>query len=138
MSFLISDANAQAAAAGAGSMSDPLFTLLPLVLFAVVFYFLLIRPQSKRQKEHKRMVDGLTKGDEVLTLGGIAGRVTDLGDNFVLVEIAEGTQVKVRRAAVDAVLPKGSLKDLRAGRSPDFRSGPPVAAPRLPATLSAA
>jgi len=112
MSFLISDANAQAAAAGAGSMSDPLFTLLPLVLFAVVFYFLLIRPQSKRQKEHKRMVDGLTKGDEVLTLGGIAGRVTDLGDNFVLLEIAEGTQVKVRRAAVDAVLPKGSLKDL--------------------------
>jgi len=112
MSFLISDANAQAAAAGAGSMSDPLFTLLPLVLFAVVFYFLLIRPQSKRQKEHKRMVDGLTKGDEVLTLGGIAGRVTDLGDNFVLVEIAEGTQVKVRRAAIDAVLPKGSLKDL--------------------------
>ena len=112
MSFLISDANAQAAAAGAGSMSDPLFTLLPLVLFAVVFYFLLIRPQSKRQKEHKRMVDGLTKGDEVLTVGGIAGRVTDLGDNFVLVEIAEGTQVKVRRAAVDAVLPKGSLKDL--------------------------
>ncbi|WP_295437337.1 preprotein translocase subunit YajC [uncultured Thiodictyon sp.] len=112
MSFLISDANAQAAAAGAGSMSDPLFTLLPLVLFAVVFYFLLIRPQSKRQKEHKRMVDGLTKGDEVITLGGIAGRVTDLGDNFVLVEIAEGTQVKVRRAAVDAVLPKGSLKDL--------------------------
>ncbi len=112
MSFLISDANAEAAAAGAGSMSDPLFTLLPLVLFAVVFYFLLIRPQSKRQKEHKRMVDGLTKGDEVITLGGIAGRVTDLGDNFVLVEIAEGTQVKVRRAAVDAVLPKGSLKDL--------------------------
>jgi len=112
MSFLISDANAQAAAAGAGSMSDPLFTLLPLVLFAVVFYFLLIRPQSKRQKEHKRMVDGLTKGDEVLTVGGIAGRVMDLGDNFVLVEIAEGVQVKIRRAAVEAVLPKGSLKDL--------------------------
>jgi preprotein translocase subunit YajC len=112
MSFLISDANAQAAAAGAGSMSDPLFTLLPLVLFAVVFYFLLIRPQSKRQKEHKRMVDGLTKGDEVLTVGGVAGRVMDLGDNFVLVEIAEGVQVKIRRAAVEAVLPKGSLKDL--------------------------
>ena len=112
MSFLISDANAQAAAAGAGSMSDPLFTLLPLVLFAVVFYFLLIRPQSKRQKEHKRMVDGLTKGDEVLTMGGIAGRVNDLGDNFVLVEIADGVQVKIRRAAVEAVLPKGSLKDL--------------------------
>ncbi len=110
MSFLISNANAQAA--GSGSMSDPLFTLLLLLLFAVVFYFLLIRPQSKRQKEHKRMVDGLTKGDEVLTVGGIAGRVTDFGYNFVLVEIAEGTQVKVRRAAVDAVLPKGSLKDL--------------------------
>ena len=112
MSYFLSDAMAQSAAAGAGSASDPLFTLLPLVLFAVVFYFLLIRPQTKRQKEHKRMVDALTRGDEVITMGGIAGRISDLGDNFVLVEIADGVQAKVRRAAIEAVLPKGSLKDL--------------------------
>lgn len=110
MSYFLSDALAQSSAAG--SASDPLFTLLPLVLFAVVFYFLLIRPQTKRQKEHKRMVDALTRGDEVITMGGIAGRISDLGDNFVLVEIAEGVQAKVRRAAIEAVLPKGSLKDL--------------------------
>ena len=112
MSFLISDALAQTPAAGAGSAADPLFTLLPLVLFAVVFYFLLIRPQTKRQKEHKRMIDALKKGDEVVTMGGIAGRINDLGDNFVLVEIADGVLAKVRRAAIEAVLPKGSLKDL--------------------------
>jgi preprotein translocase subunit YajC len=112
MSYFLSDALAQSSAAGAGSASDPLFTLLPLVLFAVVFYFLLIRPQTKRQKEHKRMVDALTRGDEVITMGGIAGRISDLGDNFVLVEIADGVQAKVRRAAIEAVLPKGSLKDL--------------------------
>lgn len=111
MSFLISDALAEAPAA-AGSAADPLFTLLPLVLFAVVFYFLLIRPQTKRQKEHKRMVDNLAKGDEVITLGGLAGRISDLGDNFVMIEIAEGVQVKNRRSAVEAVLPKGTLKDL--------------------------
>jgi preprotein translocase subunit YajC len=112
MSYFLSDALAQSSSAGAGSASDPLFTLLPLVLFAVVFYFLLIRPQTKRQKEHKRMVDALTRGDEVITMGGIAGRISDLGDNFVLVEIADGVQAKVRRAAIEAVLPKGSLKDL--------------------------
>jgi preprotein translocase subunit YajC len=112
MSLLIADAMAADAAAAASSMTDPLMSLLPLVLFAVVFYFLLIRPQTKRQKEHKRLIDGLTKGDEIVTMGGIAGRVSDLGDNFVLVEIADGVQVKVRRAAVEAVMPKGSLKEL--------------------------
>ena len=82
------------------------------MLFAVVFYFLLIRPQSKRQKEHKRMVEALAKGDEVVTMGGIAGRIAELGDNFLTVEVADGVQIKVRRAAVESVLPKGSLKDL--------------------------
>jgi len=116
MSLLISDAMAQDAATAASAVTDPLLSLLPLVLFGVVFYFLLIRPQAKRQKEHKRMIDALTKGDEVVTMGGLAGRITDLGDNFVQVEIADGVpngvQVKVRRAAIEAVLPKGSLKDL--------------------------
>jgi preprotein translocase subunit YajC len=114
MSFLIPDAFADgpAAAGGAASAADPLFTLLPLVLFAVVFYFLLIRPQTKRQKEHKRMVDNLARGDEVITLGGLAGRIVDLGENFVVMEIADGVHVKNRRSAIEAVLPKGTLKDL--------------------------
>jgi preprotein translocase subunit YajC len=111
MSFFISDALAEAPAAGAAG-ADPLISLLPLVLFAVVFYFLLIRPQSKRQKEHKRMVEALAKGDEVVTAGGVAGRITAVGENFVVVEVADGVQIKVRRTAVESVMPKGSLKEL--------------------------
>jgi preprotein translocase subunit YajC len=110
MSFFISDAVAQADAAAAGG--DPFLALLPLVLFAVVFYFLLIRPQAKRQKEHRKMVESLAKGDEVVTMGGIAGRIADLGDNFALLEVSDGVSVKIRRAAVEAVMPKGTLKDL--------------------------
>jgi preprotein translocase subunit YajC len=78
----------------------------------VVLYFFMIRPQIKRQKDHKKMVDALKKGDEVQTVGGLMGRITDLGDNFVSVEIASGVEVKVRRAAVEAVMPKGTLKEL--------------------------
>lgn len=110
MSFFISDAFAQdAAAATAGSS---FMALLPLVLFAVVFYFLLIRPQAKRQKEHQKMVDALARGDEIVTLGGIAGRISEVGENFIQVEVAEGVQIKVRRPAVESVMPKGTLKDL--------------------------
>jgi preprotein translocase subunit YajC len=112
MSFFISDALAQAAEGGASSAGDPFLSLLPLLLFAVVFYFLLIRPQAKRQKEHKRMIEALAKGDEVVTVGGIAGRVTDIGENFVQLEVADTVTVKIRRAAVESVLPKGSLKEL--------------------------
>jgi preprotein translocase subunit YajC len=113
MSLFISDAMADgAAAAGATSTMGTVASLAPLVLFAVVFYFLLIRPQAKRQKEHKRMIEALGKGDEIVTAGGIAGRVSDLGDNFIQLEVAEGIQVKVRRVAVESVLPRGSLKDL--------------------------
>jgi len=111
MSFFISDALAEAAPAAAGQ-GDAITGLLPLVIFGVVLYFLMIRPQVKRQKEHKKMVDALSKGDEVVTSGGIAGKITDLGENFLLVEVAEGIAVKVRRQAVEAVLPKGSLKEL--------------------------
>jgi preprotein translocase subunit YajC len=78
----------------------------------VVFYFLLIRPQAKRQKEHKKMVEALAKGDEVVTVGGIAGRITDIGDNFAKMEVADGVEVKIRRQSVESVIPKGSLKDL--------------------------
>ncbi len=86
-----------------------LMTFGPLVVLFVVFYFLLIRPQQKRQKEHKNMLDALNRGDEVVTQGGLAGKVTDLDDSFVSVEIAADTVVKVQRHAVGNVLPKGTL-----------------------------
>jgi preprotein translocase subunit YajC len=111
MSFFISDAFAEAAPGAAGG-ADAITGLLPLVIFGVVLYFLMIRPQVKRQKEHKKMVDALSKGDEVVTNGGMAGKVTDMGDNFIMVEIADGTEVKFRRQAVESILPKGSLKEL--------------------------
>ena len=109
MSFFISDALAQDAAASQG---DPLLGLLFPIGLVVLLYFLMIRPQVKRQKEHKKMVEALTKGDEVTTMGGLVGRITDLGENFAKVEIAEGVEVKVRRQAVESVLPKGSIKEL--------------------------
>ena len=110
--MLISNAFAQAAPAAA---QDPLGGLggLPLMigLFAVM-YFLMIRPQMKRAKEHKAMVEALAKGDEVVTGGGIAGRVTDVGDSFVQIEVAPNTVVAVQKQAVATVLPKGTLKAL--------------------------
>ena len=109
MSFFISDALAEGAAAGS---ADALTGLLPLVIFGVVLYFLMIRPQVKRQKEHKKLVDTISKGDEVVSNGGMAGKITDVGDNFIQLQVAEGVEVKIRRQAVESVLPKGSLKEL--------------------------
>nr|WP_249115958.1 preprotein translocase subunit YajC [Azoarcus sp. L1K30] len=86
--------------------------MLPLILMFVVLWFLMIRPQMKKAKEHKAMVEALSKGDEVVTGGGIAGRVTDVGDSFVQVEIAANTVVAVQKQAVAMVLPKGTLKAL--------------------------
>ena len=83
--------------------------LFPIILIAVM-YFLMIRPQMKRAKEHRGMLDKLSKGDEVITSGGIAGTVTDIGDNFVTVEVADNVRVRVQKAAVGNVLPKGTLK----------------------------
>jgi len=84
--------------------------MLPLLLIFVVFYFLLIRPQTKRAKEHKAMVAAIGTGDEIVTSGGILGRITEVGDQFLTVEIADGVRVKVQRHTVASVLPKGSLK----------------------------
>jgi preprotein translocase subunit YajC len=109
MSFLISDALAQDAAAAQG---DPLLGLLFPIGLVVILYFLMIRPQVKRQKEHKKMVETLAKGDEIATMGGIIGRITDLGENYAKVEVSEGVEVKIRRQAVEAILPKGSIKEL--------------------------
>lgn len=91
-------------------MASSLTSLLPLVLMFVVLYFVMIRPQMKRQKEHRSMIDALAKGDEIATAGGVLGKVTKLGDNFLGVEIAPGVEVQVQRSAVAQVLPKGTLK----------------------------
>ncbi len=109
MSFFISDALAQTAAAPA--QGDMLQLLFPIGL-VVLLYFLMIRPQVKRQKQHTKLVAALAKGDEVATVGGIVGRITDLGENFIQIEVADGVNVKLRRQAVEAVLPKGSIKEL--------------------------
>ena len=89
-----------------------LIQILPIVGMIVLFYFLLIRPQAKRAKEHKAMVAALSVGDEVVTSGGILGRVTESGDQFLTVEIANGVQVKIQRHTVASVLPKGTLKSV--------------------------
>ena len=106
--MLISNAYAQAA--GASDPTGGLMGLLPLILMFVVLWFLMIRPQMKRAKEHKAMVEALAKGDEVVTGGGIAGRVTDVGDSFVQIEVAPNTVVAAQKQAVANVLPKGTLK----------------------------
>ena len=111
--MFISQAFAQAAPAAPAATESPfgsLGTMLPLVLMFVVLYFVMIRPQMKRQKEHRSMIEALAKGDEVATAGGLIGRVTKLGDTYLGVEIASGVEVQVQRTAVVQVLPKGSLK----------------------------
>ncbi len=109
MDWLIPSAYAQAAG---GAQPSAITSLLPLVLIFVVFYFLLIRPQTKRAKEHKAMVAALGAGDEVVTSGGMLGRITEVGDQFLTVEVAEGVRVKVQRHTVTSVLPKGTLKSV--------------------------
>jgi preprotein translocase subunit YajC len=107
----ISSAIAQTApAAAGGDVGSSLMSMLPLVLMFVVLYFVMIRPQMKRQKEHRSMIDALAKGDEVATAGGLLGKVTKLGDTHLGVEIAEGVEVQLQRNAVVQVLPKGTLK----------------------------
>jgi preprotein translocase subunit YajC len=108
MDWLISSAYAQSAPAG-GAPST-LMSLLPMVLIFVVFYFLLIRPQTKRAKEHRAMVAALEAGAEVVTQGGILGKVTEVSEQFLTVEIADNVQVKVQRHTVAQILPKGTLK----------------------------
>ncbi len=109
LDLLIPAAYAQTAGAPAPQGGGLGMMLMPLILIAVM-YFLMLRPQMKRAKEHRAMLEALNKGDEVLTNGGLAGVVTDIGENFVTVEIAEGVRVRVQKSAVGNVLPKGSLK----------------------------
>ena len=110
--MFISNAFAQAApaaaAGGAEAMFGSLGQLLPLVLMFVVLYFIMIRPQMKRQKEHKAMIDALAKGDEVVVAGGVIGRVAKMGESLLQVEVANGVELQVQRSAVVQVLPKGT------------------------------
>ena len=111
--MFISSAFAQtapAAAAGGGDLQSTLMSMLPLLLMFVVVYFVMIRPQMKKQKEHRAMIDALAKGDEVDTAGGLLGKVSKIGDAFIGVELAQGVEVQLQRSAVVQVLPKGTLK----------------------------
>lgn len=109
LDFLIPAAHAQAATAAPAGSSMMSTLLFPIILIAIM-YFLMIRPQMKRQKEHRAMLDKLSRGDEVITNGGIAGTVADIGENFITVEIANGVQVRIQKGAIANVLPKGTLK----------------------------
>jgi preprotein translocase subunit YajC len=107
MNGLIPEAHAQAGAAAPGSQLAP---LLMMVLFIVIFYFLLIRPQQKKAKEHQAMLSALSVGDEVVTAGGILGKVAAIGEGVVTLEVAQGVQIKVQKFQVSSLVPKGTLK----------------------------
>ena len=111
--MFISEAFAQAAPAATAAADSPfgsLGSMLPLVLMFVVLYFVMIRPQMKRQKEHKAMIDAIAKGDEVVIGGGILGKISKLGETYVSVEVAANVEVQVQRTSVVQVLPKGTIK----------------------------
>lgn len=107
--MFISNAFAQTAPAGQGGFD--IFGLLPLILMFVLLYFLMIRPQTKRAKEHKGMLAGLQKGDEVVTAGGALGKVTKVGDNYVSVEVAPNVEIQIQKPSITTLLPKGTIKN---------------------------
>ena len=111
MSFFISDALAESAPAA--QQGDPILGLLFPIGIIVLFYFFFIRPQSKRAKEHKAMIQGLSKGDEVVTAGGVLGKVVAVGENFVTLEVAENMRVNVQKQLVGSLMPKGTIKELK-------------------------
>jgi preprotein translocase subunit YajC len=108
---LISNAYAQTAAAAAGPL-DNVMQFVPIILMFAVLYFLMVRPQMKKAKEHKALLEALAKGDEVVTQGGIAGRITKVGDDFISIAIADNVDVQIQKGAITLVLPKGTLKNL--------------------------
>lgn len=111
MSLFIS--NAHAAAPGGGAAAGPDMIIM-LVIFALIFYFMIFRPQSKRVKEHKALVSSLSKGDEVLTAGGLIGKITKVSEekDFVKVELSEGNEVMMQKSSINSVLPKGTIKSI--------------------------
>lgn len=111
MSFFISDAIA-ASTPAAGAPGNEMFSMFTLVAIFVLFYFMLIRPQSKRAKEQRELVANVKKGDEIITSSGILGKVTHLDDQFIKVTVAEGIELRMQRNAINSILPKGTLKSL--------------------------
>ncbi|KMY86658.1 Preprotein translocase subunit YajC [Candidatus Paraburkholderia calva] len=109
MSFI---SNAFAQGASAGGAESQLMSFLPLILMFAVLYLIMIRPQMKRQKEHRNMIAAMAKGDEVVTNGGIVGKITKVSEAYVGVEIAEGTEITIQKASVTTILPKGTIKSL--------------------------
>ena len=107
--MFIKEAFAQTAGAGGGG--DMLFSMLPLVLIFVVFYFLLIRPQQKKQKAHTELVSGLSVGDEVLTAGGILGKISAVSEHYAVVKISDNTEIKIQKSSVSMVVPKGTYDE---------------------------
>ena len=113
MNFFITEAWAEAPAAAAGApQGSPFVTLIMLGVLFAAFYFILIRPQAKRAKEQKAMIAALAKGDEVVTAGGSLGRIANLGEAYVALDIAEGVEIKVQRQAIQTILPKGTIKSV--------------------------
>ncbi len=110
MSFLIPAAFADAAPAAAGPGGFDPMSMLFLVGFLVIFYLMIWRPQAKRAKEHKNLMGNLQKGDEVVTSGGIAGKINKVTDDFVVIEVSDTVELKIQKAAIAATLPKGTLK----------------------------
>lgn len=110
MDYFIQSAWAQAG--GAAAPQGGIMGFLPLIVLFVVFYLFLIRPQMKRQKEHSKMLNAIAKGDEAVTSGGLLGRVTEVGTNFIKLEIAKDTEVKVQKHAIAQVMPKGTMKEM--------------------------
>jgi len=110
MSFFIQDAYAAGGQVPQGG--NQFITIIIFVVLIAFFWFFLIRPQQKRQKEHQKMLAAISKGDEVVTGGGVLGRVTELGDQFITLEVAQGVELHVQRQSIGAVMPKGTLKNL--------------------------
>ncbi len=115
--MLINEAFAQAANSATQAAEPTLMSLLPLIGILVIFYFLLIRPQTKRAKEQKQMRDGLQKGDEIIIGGGELGRVTSVGESYITMEIAPDLEITVLKASVQTLLPKGTLRSIETGKS---------------------
>lgn len=109
MDFFISQAHAQGGGAQGGSIIP---TILMIAVFFVFMYFMIIRPQMKRQKEHKKLLESLDKGSEIITAGGLAGRIRQVGENFLVVEIAKDVEIRVQKASVTSVVPKGTMESL--------------------------
>ncbi|HEC04746.1 MAG TPA: preprotein translocase subunit YajC [Thiothrix sp.] len=109
MGLFIADAYAEGAAPGGG---DPIQLVIMVAVFFAIMYFMIIRPQQKRAKEHESLLGGMSKGDEVVTTGGILGKVVNIGENFIEMKVSEGTTLKIQKHAIANVMPKGTMKSL--------------------------